>query len=58
MNPRTVDKVEEWVKWALSNLLEHKAAKMEVVTAEFAASAYWAGKVLRIDIKPRGVSSE
>ena len=44
---------EEFIKEAVPILLKQLATKIENETAEGVVVAYWAGSILRIDLKPR-----
>ena len=43
----------EWLGNVLPTLMTHKVKKMEAEVTEGEVSAYWAGTVLRIDLKPK-----
>lgn len=42
----------EWLEEVLPLLLSHKVTKLEAKLDEGDVTAYWAGTVLRIDLKP------
>jgi hypothetical protein len=48
-----METLAKWIEDTLPLLLEKKVDKIEGAVIEGKISAYWAGSVLRIDIKPR-----
>ena len=45
-------KLAEWIENILPTLLQHGVKRIDGTVEEGDVSAYWAGSVLRIDLKP------
>jgi len=49
----TIEKIFDALKNTLPGLIDKKYSKTETENEELKVSCYWAGTVLRIDLKPK-----
>ena len=48
-----MEELSRWLSGILPILLSHQASKIETSLKEMDVSIYWAGAVIRLDIKPK-----